>query len=231
MKSNYDEKRKARIERYWDKARGAKKRSGDLAEQSHDMLGMIPMGQPILDAKDRRYREKIKVKMEQAIREDEKSKYYADKARAAERNTSISSDDPDAIRKLKEKLAEKEAEREQIKSANKKARSEGKPQAEWYVLPYLGKEIKRIKERIAKLEAMEQMENIEIKYDGFIYIENAQENRIQFIFDDMPDEKTRILLKKWSFKRTKSGIWQRFFNNNSRYAAKHVIEAIGAKRI
>lgn len=224
MRSNYEEKRQARIEGYQKRAENAMNMSEILCDKAHKMARAIPMGQPVMGTQDRRYRDKIGNKMNQAIREDEKSKYYAEKAIAAENNKAISSDDPEAIRKLKKKLEAKESEREKVKAANKKARSEGREQAPWYVLPYLGKEIKRIKERIAKLEAMEQMENIKVEYEGFTYIENPEENRIQFVFDGKPDEKTRTILKQWEFKWARTvGAWQRFLNGNSRYAAKCVI--------
>ena len=232
MRSNYEEKRQARIDGYLEKAQDAGKRRDDLARRAHDMASAIPFGQPVIGVRDRNYREKIGNKMDQAIREDKKAEYYADKAQAAAGNTAISSDDPEAIRKLREKLEAKEAERERIKAENKKARAEGREPAAWYVLPYLGKEIKRIKERIAALEALEQMENIEVEYEGFTYIENPAENRIQFIFDGKPDEEIRTILKKWAFKWARSvGAWQRFLNGNSRFAAKCVIGEIGAERI
>ena len=57
--------------------------------------------------------------MEKAVELDKKAAYYAGRAKAAKNNTAISSDDPDAIEKLKSKLATLEAEREKVKASNK----------------------------------------------------------------------------------------------------------------
>ena len=92
---------------------------------------------------------------DRAVKLNEKATYYADRAESAENNRAISSDDPEAIEKLKNKLVSLESERERVKEFNKAAKKNGTEKAPWYTLPYLGKDIKRIKDRIAQLERVE----------------------------------------------------------------------------
>ena len=51
--------------------------------------------------------------------------------------------------------------------------------------------------------------------------------RIQFLFDDKPDEDTRSLLKSHGFRWAPSeGAWQRLLNDNGRSAARAVKAAL-----
>ena len=73
------------------------------------MSEAIPFGQPIIvghhsEQSDRNYRKRISDKFESAFREQGKADELRAKAEAAENNTAISSDDPEAIQKLKDKL-------------------------------------------------------------------------------------------------------------------------------
>ena len=92
--------------------------------------------------------------------------------------------------------------------------------------------IRRIKERIAALEkeAQRATENTgPVKGDGYELVENADMGRIQFIFDDKPDDDTRALLKENGFRWAPSqGAWQRMLNDNGRSAARRVIQALNA---
>ena len=107
--SDYEDKKQARIDRYREKADKARAESSELFKQSTDMISAIPPGQPLLVdhysyKSDRRYRDRAAKKMEQSFAASEKADYYERKAEAAENNTAISSDDPEAITKLTEKL-------------------------------------------------------------------------------------------------------------------------------
>lgn len=96
-------------------------------------------------------------------------------------------------------------------------------------------EIHRIRDRIATLQAEAQraaeMADAEpTTGNGYTLVENAEIGRIQFIFDDKPDEETRSLLKSWGFKWAPSqGAWQRMLNNNGRFAARQVQAKLDAK--
>ena len=92
--------------------------------------------------------------------------------------------------------------------------------------------IRRVKERIATLEkdaqrAAENAGAAPIEGDGYKLVENAELGRIQFIFDGKPDEDTRALLKSYGFRWSPSqGAWQRMLNDNGRYAAQRVRDAL-----
>jgi hypothetical protein len=124
MKTNYHEKKQARIDRYNELASQNEKLSESLHTQSSKMASVIPMGQPILvghhsEKGDRNYRKKIQNKTSKAIEASNKAEYYAAKAAIAESNTAISSDDPDAITKLQEKLEAMKLVQEHMKACNK----------------------------------------------------------------------------------------------------------------
>lgn len=95
--------------------------------------------------------------------------------------------------------------------------------------------IRRIRERITALEkeAQRAAENADaepVKGDGYEVVENAEIGRIQFVFDDKPDDDTRALLKSYGFRWSPSqGAWQRMLNDNGRYAAQRIIEKLNAK--
>lgn len=91
--------------------------------------------------------------------------------------------------------------------------------------------IRRIRQRIETLEKEAQRAESAAKEpeqgDGFILQENYDIGRIQFLFDDKPDEDTRSLLKSHGFRWAPSeGAWQRLLNDNGRSAARTVKAAL-----
>lgn len=122
--NNYEEKRQERIDRYKDRASKSREKSSSLWGEAQKMGSAIPFGQPILvghhsERSDRNYRDRITKKREKSIESMDKADYYDQKAKAAEKNHAISSDDPEAVRKLKEKIAGAEANQELMRTANK----------------------------------------------------------------------------------------------------------------
>jgi Domain of unknown function (DUF3560)/Large polyvalent protein associated domain 29 len=92
--------------------------------RSHSMTSCIPFGQPILvghhsEGRDRRYRAKAWNMMGKSVSHSDTASYYEDKLQSIETNTAISSDDPDAIAKLKRKIEAAELSQERMKEANK----------------------------------------------------------------------------------------------------------------
>ncbi len=226
-RADFEERRQARIDRLNGAAEKAAERSAAYSKHSSDLVKDIPFGQPNIIGRPAlpRLRERSGRAMDKAVEESNKAGYYADRADAAENNHAISSDDPEALEKLKSKLAALEAEREQVKANNKVARAAGKEPAPWYRLPYIGKEIKRIKDRIAQLEIIDTRPVMEdISFDGGTIHENSEINRIQIIFDSIPAPEVRESLKRWGFKWARSeGAWQRLRGTNSVHAAKRAL--------
>jgi hypothetical protein len=229
---DYEERKENRIEHLQSAAAKAAERSHQLSKASSDMMSAIPMGQPIITGRGSRttadinYRERAWNKMGKSVGESAKSDYYADKAASAESNTAISSDDPAAIEKLRKKVARLESERERIKVFNREAKKNGTEISPWYTLPYLGRDIKAAKERIAKLEKIDARPAIEdINFNGGKIVENVDQNRIQIIFDDRPDDDRIEKLKGWGFHWSHDEMaWQRFRNGNAMYAAQQAIK-------
>ena len=124
--SNAYQTRRAR--RIWAlRIRAARKQveSAALSARSHDMGSSRPMGQPLVGSPARMRTQRNAI--ERANRVDDRAhEAYNDaqeldrRADAAERNTSISSDDPEAIDRLRVKLAALERQRESLKAARKR---------------------------------------------------------------------------------------------------------------
>jgi len=124
MSDNYEERKQNRIDRYKKRAQNANNRSSQLYESGMSSLKQIPFGQPILcghhsEQRDRNFRARAGAKIDKAMGERKKADYYEEKAQAAENNTAISSDDPEAVVKLQEKLNQAEEIQVIMKAANK----------------------------------------------------------------------------------------------------------------
>lgn len=107
--NTYEEKQQARKERYLERARREEQKGKDRINTARKMASAIPFGQPILvghhsEKRDRNYRNRIHSNYDKGYQEFEKAEHYRQKAEAIDNNNSISSDDPDAIKKLKTKL-------------------------------------------------------------------------------------------------------------------------------
>jgi hypothetical protein len=100
-----------------------------------------------------------------------------------------------------------------------------------YELTNSNANIKRVKQRIETLEAVKASKPIEEERDGYTYRENAEAMRVQFQFDGKPDDETRALLKRNGFRWAPSlGVWQRQLNDNGKYAAHRVMEALDGQQ-
>lgn len=100
-----------------------------------------------------------------------------------------------------------------------------------YELTNSNANINRVKQRIETLEAVKASKPIEEEHDGYTYRENAEAMRVQFRFDGKPDDETRALLKRNGFRWAPSqGVWQRQLNDNGKYAAHRVMEALDGQQ-
>ncbi len=247
--NDYEERKQARIDRLHEKADRARAERQSLFKQSTDMASAIPFGQPVHGPADRRYREKIGRKMDQSIAASEKAEYYERRAQAAENNTAISSDDPEALAKLKEKLEDLQISQTRMKQINAYYKKNGtcrgfhglsdeladKLEADiqyhpWdkrpfaaYALSNNNQNINAVKKRIARLTKAKEVGYQGWEFDGGKVVANADMNRLQIFFDAIPDEEVRKELKGWSFKWARSvGAWQRQLTNNAIYAASRI---------
>jgi len=229
--NNYEEKIAAKKERYEELAEKAEKKSDSLFETSRKRAEMIPFGQPILighhsEKRHRAFIDRNHNLMRQNIEESEKSKYYTHKAESVGTG-GISSDDPEAIIKLKEKLNKLESNRNEMKTINKEAKKKGNEKPyENYIFSNLSQNIRSVKLRIEQLNKLKsQPEHKPIQGNGWKMKEDKEENRILFLFDGKPDENIRTELKSRGFKWSPyRGAWTRKLTPNARYSTKFVIQ-------
>ena len=184
----------------------------------------------------RRDLDKIHRNMHKSIEAGEKAAYYSSRAASAASNTAISGDDPDAVKKLEAKLAKLQAAQEEDKALNAYYRKHKtvkgfpgisdeeadradkelsemreairRPVPAWQ-LSNRNAEIKRTKDRLARLRQVDEMEHTEIEFDGGTIVTNEEVNRVQILFDEKPDEATRSKLKTYGFRWSpREGAWQ-----------------------
>jgi len=125
--NSYELKQEAKKERLLNAADRADKASNAAYQSSHDATSDIPFGQPILvghhsEARHRRAIDKSWNQMGKSIALSDKADKLRSKA-AGVGTGGISSDDPDALIKLREKLANLERSQEIMKAANKVIRN------------------------------------------------------------------------------------------------------------
>jgi prefoldin subunit 5 len=175
------------------------------------MGSVIPLGQPILvghhsEGRHRAHLKRIDSAYRRGTEASDKAGYYEGKAATAEANQSISGDDPEAMKRYQEKLAKLEETQEFMKSVNKAwkqgkaalmalglseeesektANEKTKPCPSW-MLGNNSAEIRRVKEKIETLKKLDNMTAEDIIFNGGKMVVNAEINRVQFIFDDIP---------------------------------------------
>ena len=164
----------------------------------------------------------------------------------------ISSDDPDAVGKLREQLQDLHGRQDKMKAANEALRRKdyaaltdlgfdpaevariqqpdfaGRTGFPKYALANNAANIRRIMQRIEQLESR-STESSEREVKGVRIVEDAAENRLMLMFPGKPAEDVRKDLRKHGFlwSPTRSA-WVRKLNNTARYAARCVIDALPA---
>ena len=162
----------------------------------------------------------------------------------------IRADDPEAIAKIDARIKRLEDARAAIKTINNAVRSRSTGSAklreygltdamiddarrkggmfEGWELQNLGQNIVRLKKRRAVIEREADRAPAEdVEGDGYRLVENTGLNRIQFLFDKKPDADLRTTLKRNGFRWSPSqDAWQRHLNENGRYAAKRIVQAM-----
>ena len=169
----------------------------------------------------------------------------------------IKSNDEDCIERLEYKLETLKALQEKMKSANVAIRKKDKEEGNLdllalgyspdqikelrtpdfggrigypaYMLQNNNQEIHRVEDRINSLKTVKERGTTEEENEGYTYKEDAELMRIQFIFDDKPDEETRKILKQYGFRWAPSqGAWQRQLTTNGQRSAKFVKKALSS---
>jgi Domain of unknown function (DUF3560)/Large polyvalent protein associated domain 29 len=236
--------------------------SDSCQNRASQMASVIPFGQPILvghhsEGRDRRYRAKIGRLATKAQEHENTAKHYQNKLSSMNSEYVISSDDPDAIPKLKQKIEALEINQQKMVAANKIIRSSQLSQeqkAEWlklnghdeslltgrfagyegYELSNNSANIRSTKLRLVSLEKQlekaEQAETVEVDHPelGLKVVENNLINRLQIIFTGKPCKEVREVLKTCGFRWAPSqGAWQRQQGGSSRFGLDRALAEIG----
>lgn len=245
-KSNYAERKENRVEAYKNLAEKNLKEAEERWDVVHGIQSAIPLGQPIIvghhsEKRHRRDLKKIENNAHKALEAEKKAEYYMRKAKAAEKNQAISSDNPEAITELKNKIEELTKANELMKKANKiykktgSLESAGLPenirkagernidyQMGWKPHPKECKpfthfntpEINRLKKRLERLEKLQETEYQEKEINGINIVVDPEDNRVRLLFRDIPSEETRKKLKHNGFKWSpRNKAWQRMITD------------------
>lgn len=226
--NSYEERKQAKIEYALKKASELKASSDQWFSKGFCDRTGIPMGQPILVGhhSEKRHRAAIK-RYENRTRKEidnyEKSKYYAERAERLQNDTVISSDDPDAVWKLEKKINALEIKRHEIKAAKKKGK-----EFPHYTLPYLGQEIRRLKQRQKQLQKTASIDETEEDINGIKLKVDKDLNRVQLHFDGKPNSEIRTKLKRNGFRWSPYNMcWQKQLNEWNLRNAREVAGECG----
>lgn len=251
--SAYEQKRQQRIERLKDRAARLARASAAAHERARSIADMIPMGQPILvghHSQRRHERDiaRITSGYERAARLADEAAATLRRVRAAETNAAISSDDPDAIAKLRAKLDALEGVRARMVAANKAVRSRdprtalaalgfSTPLVDELLTPdFAGRlgfppfrlqnaagKCTRLRKRIEALEARATAPApAAVPFEGG-RIEEA-ENRVRVVFEARPSREMCATLRSAGFRWAPSvGAWQRHASPGAWYAARRAV--------
>lgn len=128
--NDYNERKLARIKRYEERTVQADAEANQRFNAARAITRNIPMGQPILVGhhSEKHHRADLKrhdSHMDKGCEAYSKGRHYEERADAARKNRSISSDDPEAVTKLTVKIEKAKGFQKQVKDANKVIRSKG----------------------------------------------------------------------------------------------------------
>jgi hypothetical protein len=252
---DYAERRAARIERLEARAAKARAEGHAAVERGRSMASVIPFGQPVQFShhstkRDLNYRARIDPTFDRGFRRLGEAKEIERRAESAASNDAISSDDPEALTRLREKLLEQQAELAEIKAANAVLKRGGsvadaaellttRPDpvrhietwrsiGQW-TLPTtnITARIRATKKRLAQLEARAAAPVRQPEQIGDVTIEES-ENRVQVRFPGKPPAETREALKRAGFRWAPSEeAWQRHASSAAWCAARSILAQPG----
>jgi len=240
--NTFEAKQAARRVRLLAAAENAQQASQQVFHQTREISSLIPAGQPILVGhhSEKRHRRAL-AKIDHGFRKSHdlynKARYYEQKASVVGQG-GISSDDPEALVKLRQEWEEATLLQDQMKKANRMAKKNNAAgladlgfsakevqdllTPQWFGLgfaPYRltnnQARVRRLAGRIKELETHQGFEDVEIQGHGYTYSEDTTENRVMFEFSGKPEIVVRDLLKRQGFKWSPTrGAWMRLLNDN-----------------
>lgn len=224
----YNDRKQARIDGLKAAAASMTTEAKRKLDAGWRKLDAIPFGQPVHGAADRNYREKAGRQIDRGFEIANEATELEHRARAAEDNRAISSDDPMAVEKLTAKLDELQKLQEKMKSRNKVDRKAGeKPHYPAWALSNNNANIRRIKERIEEIQNRQERDPREWSGNGWTAETDLYDNRIRIYFEGKPDDETRSILKGHGFKWSpKAGAWQRQITRAAIWSMDRIAERL-----
>ncbi len=250
----YEAKKAARVERMHKRAERLRGASETARRSVRQIEEMIPLGQPILVGhhSERRHRRDLE-RMQSGFRKSVELQRRADelerRAKSAQKNRAISSDDPEAVDKLRAKLADLERGRARMVAANKVARGTrphedlarlgfsermierimtpdfmGRIAFPKYALANAAQEASRVRKRIEEIEARGTRPAPAPVTIGGARVEES-DNRVRIFFDAKPPAELRSELKRSGFRWSPAaGAWQRHASSAAWHAAETALK-------
>ena len=227
----------ARVDRLRERAAKLREESSGRARRS--LQGLPDNGQPILVGhhSERRHRaaiDRAHANMGKALELQAEAERAESRADAAASSTAISSDDPDALAKLRAKLVEMEAERERYKAYNRQARKEKREQLPAYKLTNLGANIRRVQQRIKELEqALDREPPADVECGAWSCTWDRDDNRIR-VYSPRPASQDERHGRAQMFKSAgfvwsrANSAWQRQATIDGWHKAVALVEKMGA---
>ena len=235
-KVDYETRQAEKLERAQELADKNRTKAKSDFKQSHNLADQIPMGQPILvghhsEGMHRRHLKKIDNAMKRGIENNKKADYYDNKVKNLENAYAISQDDPEAIKKLKEKIQnllvnQKKWRAVKVNPNAKSCFDEDSQNWKSVQLNSISAEIRRCKKRIETLKKLDKVQAQEWKNNNITLEINKDENRIMLYFPSKPDEETRTKLKRHGFRWSpRNTAWQSYINQwNLDFAKKDILK-------
>ncbi|SGO61550.1 Domain of uncharacterised function (DUF3560) [Mycobacterium tuberculosis] len=259
--SSFKEKRQEKIEQLRQRANQLDRQAAQYRNTPEIRARRDMFGEPVKighhsERRHRRLLERTDRQIRRSIECTKKARELRRRAERMEKDSTIYSDDPEALQKLKADLIEAEEVHKAMKRINAEYRqakgdidameniSEGtreglkKAKASYpfgaanfkpFDLTNSNARIRRIKERIRKIEAAAEDETREIPFTGGLIVDNVEANRIQIVFDKKPGDKLRSSLKRNGFRWSpRNQAWQRHRNKTALYVAQEIIKGEGS---
>ena len=211
----YEEKQQRKLERFQELSQ-KHTQEAEALDKINRHVGEILNGQPILighhsEKRHRREIERMHNRIHKSIEHNKTAEYYDNKIKNIENPRSISSDDPEAVKRLKEKLdgvLKEIAYGKTIKKAEPRTYDSSPEDARWYMLDNRNAEKRRILKRIEEIQNLSQVETDQIINGIRIF---TDENRVKIDFGYKPSEETRTKLKQSGFRWSPfNQTWQSF---------------------
>jgi hypothetical protein len=235
MRSDFHEKRQRQINTAYDLAQKHQQKATQFKNQFHTLSDLIPIGQPILighhsEKRHRNHLRKIDSALHNSVIHSDLAEKYNKKASRLNSDTSISSDDPDALDKLEKKKSRLIADRTTYKEINKIVRQTPRnhctPEkmdtlkvqfglSEKTILSLfvpskvhgtglptyvLSNLSNRIKSIQARIDSLKNQKGFTMSFPRVKVVGSIKNNRVQMFFNEKPPADIRKQLKSSGFR-------------------------------